>query len=358
MRSYTNFIISSNVIRNNVKNIKLKLQSNVKLCAVVKANAYGHGVETVCKAIVDYVDFFAVANVLEAVRIRAFNKKTKILILGQVEECDLEYCAKNNISVSIGSLEQLEKCAKSLKGVLIHLQVNTGLNRYGFRSMVEFKKAVNFIKNNGLILEGVYSHFATKENDKIFIKRQNYRFLQFKNAVKDDNVIFHIANSFATTLGSNYQYNMVRTGFLMYGNLANDYSCKPAVEITSEIVNILCVRKGESVGYDRTCFATKPMKIAVVPVGYADGLNRGLSNNFSVLIGGKFCKIVGLICMDVFMVDVSDTKVKVGDKVTILGADGVHAITLLDYAETLNTSPYAVLLGFNYKRMNYIVKNE
>ena len=358
MRSYTNFIVSSDVIRNNAKNIKLKLQPDVKLCAVVKANAYGHGVEAVCKAIEDYADFFAVTNILEAVKIRAFNQKTKILILGQVEECDLEYCAKNAISVSIGSLKKLEKHAKSLTGVPIHLQVNTGLNRYGFRSMVEFKKALNFIKNNGLILEGVYSHFATKENDKVFIKRQNYRFLQFKNAVKDDNVIFHIANSFATTLGSGYQYNMVRTGFLMYGNMANDYSCKPAVEITSEIVNITSVRKGESIGYDRTFFAIKPMKIAVVPVGYADGLSRGLSNNFSMLINGKFCKIVGLICMDVFMVDISNIEVKVGDKVTLLGSDGDKSITLLDYARALNTSPYAVLLGFNYKRMNYIIKNE
>ncbi len=358
MRSYTDFIVNYDTIKNNAKNIKERLQPKVKLCAVVKANAYGHGVEVVCKALDGYADFFAVANILEAVRIRSFDKKTKILILGTVEEEGLEYCAKNNISVSIGSLEKLERCVKSLQGVCIHLQVNTGLNRYGFRSMVEFKKALSFIKNNGLILEGVYSHFATKENDKLFIKRQNYKFLQFKKVVKDEDVIFHIANSFATTCGDKYHYDMVRMGFLMYGNIANDYSCEPAVEIVSKIINIINVRKGESIGYDRTFFASKQMKIAVVPVGYADGFNRGLSNNFSVLICGKLCKIVGLICMDVFMVDISDIDAKIGSRVTLLGADGGKNITLFDYAKTLNTSPYAILLGFNYSRMNYIVINE
>lgn len=358
MRSYTDFIVNVGIIKNNARQIKNTLSKDTKLCAVVKANAYGHGIEAVCKAVEEYADFFAVANFMEAVKIRLFNTSTKVLILGKVDKRDLDFCRRNNISISIGSLDEFDMYGMSLDGVSIHLQVNTGLNRFGFRSITDFKKALYIISDRSFVLEGVYSHFATKSNDKMFIKKQNYRFLQFKSVVKDANVIFHIANSFASTLGNCYRYDMVRTGFLMYGNMKNEYMCKPAVEIVSRVVNILDVRKGESIGYDRTFYATKSMKIAVVPVGYADGFNRGLSNNFSVIIGGRYCKIVGLICMDVFMVDVSDSDVSVGDIVTLLGTNAGKTITLHDYAKVLNTSPYAVLLGFNYRRMNYIVKTE
>ncbi len=356
MKSYTDFVVDISTLRNNIINIKNNLSDGTKFCAVVKANAYGHGIESVCKNITDIVDFFAVACLKEALSIRVFDKTTKIIILSRVEKEDIKFCFENNISISISSLKQLKDYDVSDIPIKIHLQVNTGLNRFGFRSLNEFKKTLNYIEKSKLILEGVYSHFATKDNDKLFIKKQDFKFNQFRRQVKNTNVIFHIANSFATLYNHKYHYGMIRNGFLMYGYQSNDIGNKPVLSMTSRIINILRVRKGDTIGYDRTYIVPRSTTIAVVPVGYADGFNRALSNNFSVLISGKRCRVIGLICMDVFMVDVGSLNVSIGDKVTLLGSDGGEEITLEDYAIALNTSPYAVLLGFNYRRMNYLVK--
>lgn len=358
MKSYTDFILNVGVLKNNARLIKNHIGSDVKFCAVVKANAYSHGLETVCKSLFGIVDYFAVANIKEASAIRLFDKTTEILVLGKVDSVDLNFCKENNISVSVGSIDELEKVLESGSRVKVHLQVNTGLNRYGFRSIVEFRKALKLVESGGVCLRGVYSHFATKENDILFIKRQFYRFLQFKNVVKNSDVVFHIANSFATTHSGNYFCDMVRTGVLMYGQAKNGWGIKPVLEIRSKIVNIMQVKRGDTVGYDRTFEVKKPMTIAVVPVGYADGFDRRLSNNFSVLVGGQWCKVVGLVCMDAFMIDVTDLGVKVGDEVTLLGKSLGKTLTLLDYSKALGVSPYAVLLGFDYRRMNYVIKEK
>lgn len=358
MRSFTDFILNLDVLKNNARLIKNHIGNDVKLCAVVKANAYSHGLQAVCKSLFGIADYFAVANIKEASAIRLFDKSTDVLVLGKVDRCDLKFCCENNISVSVGSLDELKKVVESGVSVKIHLQVNTGLNRYGFRSLVEFKKALKLVETSGVCFEGVYSHFATKENDILFIKRQFYRFLQFKNMVKNSGVIFHIANSFATSTSENYFCNMVRTGVLLYGQAKNNLGIKPVLEIRSKIVNIMRVKRGDTVGYDRTFEVEKTMTIAVVPVGYADGFDRRLSNNFSVLVGDKWCKVVGLVCMDAFMIDVTDLGAKVGDEVTLLGESGGKTITLFDYSKALDVSPYAVLLGFDYRRMNYVVKQK
>lgn len=358
MKSYTDFILNVGVLKTNARLIKKHIGDDVKLCAVVKANAYSHGLETVCRSLFGLVDCFAVANIKEASVIRLFDKTTDILVLGKVDECDLKFCYANNISVSVGSLEELEKVGKCGVRVKVHLQVNTGLNRYGIRSIVEFKRALQFVEKRGINLCGVYSHFATKENDILFIKRQYFKFLQFKKLVTRGDVVFHIANSFATISNEKYFCNMVRTGVLLYGQVKNDLGIKPVLEIRSRIVNVMRVKRGDTVGYDRTFEVKKPMTIAVVPVGYADGFDRRLSNNFSVLVLGKWCKVVGLVCMDAFMIDVTGVDAKVGDEVTILGDNGGKTLTLFDYSKSLGVSPYAVLLGFDYRRMNYVIKEK
>lgn len=357
MKCLNDYIVNVKYLKENIKNIKSKLNKNVKLCAVVKANAYGIGAHTVCKHISELVDFFAVANLKEALSIRLYDKKTKILILGAINKDEYNECADNDISISISSINHLQDCIKNVrKKINIHFQVNTGLNRFGFRSINVFKNALKLIENNPLInLEGLYSHFATKEKDKCFIKKQFYKFGFFKRLVSK-NVICHIANSYATTLNSKFHLDMVRNGYLLYaGN--KSIGNKMILSIKSRIVNIIDVKKGDSIGYDRSFFADNKMKIAVVPIGYADGLDRGLSNNFSLLINDVKCKIVGKICMDVCMVDVSNIKCQLYDEVVVLGRQKNNEITLQDYADVLDTSPYEILLKFSYFRMNYIEKN-
>lgn len=358
MKCLNDYIVDVDKLKNNAINIKNILDNKTKFCAVVKANAYGIGVHTVCQTLKGIADFFAVANLKEALNIRLYDKTTKILILGAINDDEYDECAENNISVSISSFYHLEELIKNIKKKInIHIQINTGLNRFGFRSINLFKKAINIIRENNLInIEGIYSHFATKENDKVFIKKQFYKFNMFRNLLGKD-VICHIANSYATTFNKNYHLNMVRTGFLLYAG-DKELGNKMVVSIKSKIINILEVRKGESVGYDRSFFVSRNMKVAVVPIGYADGLDRGLSNNFYLLVGGKKCNIVGKICMDVCMIDITDIKCYIGDEVVVLGRQKDEKITLQDYAKALDTSPYEILLKFNYKRMNYIVKHK
>jgi alanine racemase len=152
--------------------------------------------------------------------------------------------------------------------------------------------------------------------------------------------------------------DMVRPGFLLYGYTENNIGNKPILSIESQVISIINVKKNETVGYDRTFKTDKTTKVAIVPIGYADGFNRKLSNNFQILINDKKYCVVGRICMDVFMVDIGKDAVLVGDKVTILGKTKNQEITLNDHAERINTSPYDVICGFNYKRMNYISNNK
>jgi alanine racemase len=354
MKYFNEYIVNTNQLIDNLNIIKSQINTNTKFCAVVKGNAYGLGVKTVCESLKGKVDFFAVACLTEALKIREFDKETKILILGLVDIDDLNICNEKNISISIGDNEYLYKVKNT--NISIHLQVNTGLNRFGYKTITEFKKALKYIDKNNLCLEGVYSHFATKFNDVNFINKQFFRFWQYKNLVKNNNVIFHISNSFAITLNNGFNLDMVRSGFLLYGQTENKIGCKPILEIKSKIIHVFTAKRGETIGYDRTYKLTKNTKIGVIPIGYADGLNRKLSNKFYVLIKGCWCKIVGLICMDVFMVELSNVNVDVGDEVVILGKSGNNQITLQDYAKILDTTAYEVMLKFNYNRMNYLIK--
>lgn len=360
MESFSSFIVDCNGLRKNALNIKNALLPNTKFCAIVKANAYGLGAKAVCKSLFGIADFFGVSNIQEALEIRVFDKTTPILILGMVSTSDLQICEQNDISISISSSQNLlgvaDFCKKFKRQIKVHLQVNTGLNRYGFNNALQFKKSLRIIqKNKYIMLEGVYSHFATKQQDVDFIYKQFEKFGQYKKLVKNDGVLFHIANSFATILNGNLHLDMVRNGFLLYGGTPNDIGNSLVLTITSKIVNILDANPGDTIGYDRLYTVTKPTRVAVVPLGYADGIDRRLSNNFRVLIDGEWCPIIGNVCMDVFMVDISNTGAKLYDTVVLLGKSGDKMITIYDYAKALNTSPYEALLGFRYDRMNYVL---
>ena len=358
MKCFNDYIIDTKILKNNANNIKNCIGNNCKFCAVVKANAYGIGAESVCKSLYGIADFFAVANLKEALSIRVFDKTTPILILGYILLDDLQIVSNNNISISVGSYEQIQEIVKSKVPIKIHIQINTGLNRFGIKTITEYKKVLKVLKvNNFVKVEGVYSHFATKSQDVNFVNRQYLRFLQFKNIFIDNDVIYHIANSFGATYSNKFCLDMVRTGFVLYGYAKNNIGNKPITTIKTQIINIANVRRGDTIGYDRTFVVDKNMKIAVVPIGYADGLNRRLSNNFSLFVNNIKCPIIGRICMDVAMIDISKiVDVKVGTEVLVLGKSDSSEITLKEYADAIGTSDYEVLCNFNYKRANYIVK--
>ncbi len=361
MFSKNNYVVNVSNLISNVKSIHRATGNKVKICAIVKADAYGMGMRAVTEAIKNRVDFFGVASVCEAVKLREYNKVSPVLILGEVNLDAINWCAKNNVSVTVSSLNELRYIEANLHDQLlrVHLKVNSGLNRIGFSSVLQFNKAVAMVrKSTVMTLEGVFTHFATKQNDVEFMQKQHDLFEKFIQNLPSD-VIVHCCNSFATMNDKRYFHGMVRPGFALYGEHKCDYPLKRVLNINSQVIFVHKVKSGNTVGYDRTYKAKGDRTIAVIPIGYADGLDRRLSNNFSLIVEGKLAPIVGNICMDVALLDVTDIpNVYVGSKVTLLGSDGECTLTPHDYAQALNTSPYEVLLKFNHKRMNYVVTNE
>lgn len=358
---FNKFVLDKDALTFNVAKIKSMIGKDVKLCGVVKAESYGHGGVVVANEIKDKCDFFAVACLKEAMELRDRGIGNNIIILGIIPISDVKYCIFNNISIALSSLTQLYSIINKLKELnlneqdylKIHIKINTGLNRIGFNKISDFLKAIDLIdENKNIKIEGMFTHFATKSNDVDFIKTQYDEFQKYINLVKDRCIIIHNNNSYATLNLPQYYNSMVRCGYLLYGW---QEGFKPVLSIHSEIVNITKVDNG-TVGYDRT-FIANGRKIAVVPIGYADGLDRRLSNNFKLLVDGQFANVVGNICMDVCMLDVTDIKdVKVGSKVTILGEDGKNKITVFDYANALGTSQYEILLKFRSARMDLCVR--
>ena len=360
MINKNNYIVNTKNIKNNVGIIRKVVGGRVRICVIVKANAYGMGMPAVVNAICQDVDYFGVASVWEAMELRNVNKCVPVLVLGEVNLDEIEWCALNNVAVTISTLDELNYIENNLTDCLlrIHLAVNTGLNRLGFESIFKFKQALKMIiKSNVMTLDGCFTHFATKSNDEDFIAKQYEIFDKYTKFLP--NCIVHCANSYVTLNYGGLSCDMVRPGFAIYGEHVCNYKLKPALSITSEVIHITNVRAGSSVGYDRTFVAPHNMRVAVIPIGYADGLDRRLSNKGYVLINGKRANIVGNICMDVALIDVTYIPyVFVGSKVTIIGSDGSEVITPLDIATILGTSAYEVLLKFNYRRMNYITISE
>lgn len=362
------YLLKDNIIH-NIMEFK-KAYAKPKICAIVKADAYGHGIEGVANAIKRIVDFFGVADSLEAIKVRAVSAKP-ILILSMVDSADLSQCIRANISLSVSQicyLKQVEKYARKLgQKAKIHLKINTGMNRLGFNSKKNFLSAVNYIsKSKFLVLEGIYTHFFDSLNEKS-VERQYEKFKSYLNLLDTRKIIIHAGASNASVLSSRYHFDMVRLGLFMCGyceklgyNTHNDSNTKnenfallPALKITAKIVHIVSVKKGEYVGYGKNYLATHNMKIACVSMGYADGFLRTNSNKGRVIVNGKFASIVGSICMDLFLLDVTNLACKLGDEVTILGKSGELEIDANEIATNANSIAYEILTNFKRDRMNY-----
>ena len=393
MESFSDYIIFKSAIRHNLLQCK-NFNKNAKVCAVVKADGYGIGTFNVVNQVDDLVDFYAVSCFIEAKKLRKITKKP-ILILNFVHMSNFEYCSKNNISITISSFQNvkiLQKFSKSLlneklkdnkkgydedfyKPLKIHLAINTGMNRIGFCHKNEFYKSlITLNKLNCITIEGIYTHFYNAENLKDTVS-QNRIFMQFLNLLKSyngtKNVIVHTANSLAYLKYNSFNYDMVRLGIVLYGGLDLPYNCqkkittltkanyakiikfKPAICIKSKIISINSVKKGNYVGYNKNFVAKKDMVVATVPLGYADGIFRSFSKKGKVIIAGKKCRVVGNICMDMFMVDVTNLKVKTFDEVILIGKDKFNnEITLNEFAKYCGTIGYEILTNIKQGRFN------
>ena len=338
--------INLNNLQHNLKLIRSNLKERTKLCAVVKDDAYGHGLDNIIKTTNNYVDYYAVANTSESVELR---KLTTLPIL-TLQECDpnqIETLSKNNIETTVSSLDTLQNIIKKQKNLplKIHLAINTGMNRLGFCSKTDFKQAIRLIKiNPNLILCGVFSHIGDAQN-KDRTNKQFKRFLDFCKCIPHTmHPILHISNSDTMHNFEYMQLDMVRVGINLYGY--GFKGLKPVMSVYAKIIHIQSTSDDGFIGYGSMHQSKKNTKIAIISIGYGQGFLRTNSRFGFVIINGKLCKIVANVCMDMILVDVSKTKCKVGDYAIILGTSGQHCIDAKLLAQLNGTISYEILTNF------------
>ena len=355
--SYSSYIFNGNNLLRNINFLKSKLNKGVEFCAVVKADAYGVGLEKVAGFIKNDVDLFAVANLEEAIRLRKSGILNKILVLGCSDFNYICEFQKYKITPTVNSNFDLNKLSRMIKTPIeVEFGLNSGMNRFGFSKKTEILRAIALLKNNPKIrLCGVYSHLATKEDDAQFIQVQKNKFNTLCDLINIKGVKKHLSNSNGILHHPEVNYDRVRCGFALYGMDGESDNLLPVVGIESKIVFINEVKRGETIGYDRTFISPRKTRYAVIPLGYYDGINRRVSNKGRVLINGCYAPIIGRVCMDVMMVDITNIKeASVGTKVTIIGTDGNKSVTIKDYAKWSGTSCYETFLRFNRLRMREV----
>lgn len=351
-------ILKDNLISNI--NIIKKIIGNKKFCAVVKADAYGCGVENIVPTIANYVDYFAVANFIEAKAVKLYTHKP-VLILGEVEKQNILPAIENDILLSVGSGKKLYEiyniAKKNNKVAKIHFKINTGMNRLGFNNLNNFVKVYKKYRNCKYIsYGGIFSHIARQNNDDE-INKQKKKFETFINTVDSRNLIKHLSSTTVALSRKDCIYDMCRIGIGMYNYARNnEFGLKPILEIKTKIINILNVKKGEYIGYEYGYKANKDIKIAVIPIGYADGYNRLLSNNAKIIINGEYADIVGNICMDMCFCDITTIKCKINDSVIVVGKQADKEINFTELAEICKTIDYELLTNFKSDRINVCIK--
>ena len=330
----------------NVKQIQEYVGNDVKLMPVIKANGYG----TYINKKLDIINMFnivAVANVDEAVFLRNLGYNKEIFVLNQPFETEIEKIIKYNIVVGISSYDFANKLAETNKKLKVHVEIGTGMGRTGVHPY-KIDKFLNSLSSN-IEVEGIYTHFSAADIDEEYSRHQLQSFNIAVNKAKEalGNIKYiHAAASNALLNFPEAHFNLVRPGIILYGYPGADdtfekINLKPIATLKAKVTFLKTVEKGTSIGYSRSYITTKETKVATIPIGYADGFRRDFSNGWKVLINGKKVPIIGKVCMDSFMADVTELDdVKLGDEVVIWDNEN---ITLEQLAEKCNTINYEIL---------------
>lgn len=362
----------------NLHNIKNMANSRFVM-PVVKADAYGHGANVLAKLYEeDGVKAFAVSNINEAIKLRKSGIKSDILVLGFTPTDYINQLYAFNITQAVYCPEyakQLSDAAlKNSFVIKVHLKVDTGMSRIGFnmrddglQGLGDMKRALNL---PNLEPEGIFTHFSSADSeetaDKEFSDKQFYLFSKTIEALRADGVTFkyvHCCNSAASSLRDSAEGNLIRPGIILYGlspadGLGIGYTQKHVMSVKSAVSMIKTVEKGQPISYGRTYTTDLKRVIATVPIGYADGYPRALSNRGKVIVNGKFAPIVGRVCMDQLMIDVTDVNnVEIGTVVTVIGeADGL-SITFDELAKMCNTISYELMCNISIRMPRVYLRN-
>lgn len=346
----------------NLKNLQfnylqVRKKTNTKIIAVVKADAYGHGMIQCVKALKELPtppEYYAVALLEEAVELRKSKiVKEPILSLTPFDLEEIDTYIKYDISGTINDiniLKSIEKL-KLTKKIKVHLKIDTGMGRVGVK-MPDIEKFINLIKvAKNVKIEGIYTHFATSdEKDKTYANYQLDNFKKVLAMFKEKSVnygIAHASNSGAIIDMPEAYFDAVRPGICLYGYYPSDETTesiklKPVLSLVSKVTSIKEILKGESVSYGRKFIAENNTKVCTVPIGYADGYNRNLTNKAFAIINNKLYPQVGRITMDRILFEIKDDKIKIGDKVILLGSSKNIKFDADDWSKILNTIPYEI----------------
>ena len=355
MNHRTYLKIDLNKLEHNFNCVRNKLPDDVKILGVIKANAYGHGAVEIGKFLDDKCDFFGVACIEEAVELKNAGIKTPILILGRVFPFDIETAVKYDVRIPIFSYEDAvalsNEAVKQGKNVPFHFCIDTGMSRIGFQvseESADICKSITELPN--IFAEGLFSHFATAdEKDLSKAVEQRNKYKKFCKMLSDRGVeipIKHLNNS-AGIMNFDEYFDMCRMGIITYGLYPSEevdkgiLDLEPIMSWYAKISHVKDLEPNREISYGGIFKTDKVTKVATVPVGYADGFPRCLSNKGKVIINGKYAKILGRVCMDQFMVDVSDIECNVNDEVVLFGTQKDARISL----EELSNSAYS----FNYE---------
>lgn len=370
--------ISLDAIAHNFNEIKRKVGGKSHICCVIKADGYGHGAVELAHIYEELgADFFAVSNIDEGVEIRNSGCSLPIVILGYTPVIDAKRLSDYNISQAVFSLEYAEnlsqECAKQGCNCKIHIKIDTGMSRIGFMcqefprddySIKEICKACNL---PSLEPEGLFTHFCVSDEadeGRNFTQKQYESFVKVKNSLAQNGLTFkysHCSNSGAIEDYPETYCDMVRAGIILYGlapsqKLFGKLSLTPAMTLKTTVAYVKELKKGSDISYGRTFTAPRDMKIATVPIGYADGYIRSNAKNGYMLVNGQKAKIVGRICMDQTMLDVTEIDdVKTGDEVIVFGTGQNGEPTADSIAENTDTINYEVvcLVGKRVPRVYY-----
>lgn len=350
----TKAIINLSAIQNNIKNLRKHLHSSVDIMAVVKANAYGHGdVQVAQAALAAGATMLAVATPEEALHLRDFIKGTPILILGAVPVNFAPYAANAHIILTVFSADWIHEVALHSKEfgspLKVHIKVDSGMGRIGVRTEKELKAVYDAaIMANNIEVDGIFTHFATADEEST--KQYDHQLAIFKELVAslpEKPHLVHAANTAASLVKEGVQFDAIRFGISMYGLSPSTFvenhlpfPLEPALTLESELVHVKKIEKGDRVSYGGTYVAEQDEWIGTIPVGYADGVIRGLSDQ-EVLIDGKRAPIVGRICMDQLMIRLP-REMAIGEKVILIGKQQQDEIRAQEWADRLHTIVYEI----------------
>lgn len=385
MRNYNRIEadIDLDAVRYNIEQLKALNPSDRKTLLVIKADAYGHGAVTFAEEFDDLADYYGVACIDEGVELRRAGVTKPILILGNTDEEDFETAIENDITMAVYNADKCkllsDTALKLGKKAKVHIKADSGMSRIGFQCNEDgVREASKLLSMEELNVEGVFTHFAKADTvDKNDAIGQRTRFNEFINALTERGFIFsikHIDNSAGAMEIHSNGFDMMRLGIAIYGlepsdEMNRELVLKPAMTLKAHITHIKTLEPGRGISYGWTYVTEKKMRVATVSAGYADGYPRAQSNIGRVLIRGRYAPILGRVCMDQFMVDVTDIpEAELRDEVILFGTDGVLSIPVEEVAEPANSFNYELVCNVarrvprvyfknstKYKEVNYLL---